>query len=172
MAHSFADARDPDAALSLPAWLYTDPEYHALEVERVIRPSWQIVCHASDVPGPGDYHTLDYAGESVIVVRGKDGALRAFANVCRHRAMRLVEGPSGCARKLVCPYHAWTYETDGRLSGVPMRRDYPGLDAEAHGLAPVDIELWNGFVFVRLEDKGGPSVAAMMAPYADEITPY
>lgn len=164
-------AHDPDADWSLPGWLYTDPEYFAVENERVIRPSWQIVCHQSDVANPGDYHTLDYIGESVVVVRGDDGVLRAFANVCRHRAMRLVEGPQGCAKKLVCPYHAWTYETDGRLSGVPMRRDYPALELEKNGLVPVDIELWRGFVFVRLKGDG-PSVADMMAPYDHEVAPY
>ena len=98
-------------------------------------------------------------------MRGDDGAVRAFANVCRHRAMRLVEGPSGCAKKLVCPYHAWTYELDGRLTGVPMRGDYPALDWRTTASSPVEVEIWRGFVFVRLEDDGGPSVAAMMAPY-------
>lgn len=165
-------AFDPDDNLSLPGWLYTDPEYYDVEMARVIRPSWQIVCHVSDLAKPGDYHTLDYLGESVIAIRGQDGEVRGFTNVCRHRAMRLVEGPVGCAKKLVCPYHAWTYETDGRLSGVPMRSDYTGLDTSRHGLAPVDVEIWRGFVFVRLEDQGGPSVAEMMAPYDAEIEPY
>ena len=166
------DAPDPDANWSLPGWIYGDPEFHAAELERVIRPSWQIVCHESDLPGAGDYRTIDYAGESVLVVRGEDGALRAFANVCRHRAMRLVEGPAGCARKLVCPYHAWTFGTDGQLAGVPMRGDYPALDPAESGLAPVALEVWQGFVFVRLADGGFPSVAGMMAPFADEIAPY
>jgi len=171
LAESVARDVDPDADFSLPGWLYTDPEFLEVEIDRVIRPSWQIVCHESDLPRPGDYHTLDYVGESVVAVRGDDGQVRAFANVCRHRAMRLVEGPKGCAKKLVCPYHAWTYELDGRLSGVPFRSDYRGLDTSAHGLAPVEVEVWRGFVFVRLEG-GGPSVAAMMAPYEHEIAPY
>jgi len=175
MAHRYADIAegyDPDADWSLPGWLYTDPEYFDVEVARVIRPSWQIVCHVSDLPEAGDYHTLDYIGESVIAARGEDGVVRAFANVCRHRAMRLVEGPSGCAKKLVCPYHAWAYELDGRLTGVPMKADYPALDLAQNGLVPVDVEIWRGFVFVRLEDKGGPSVGEMMAPYEPEIEPY
>ncbi|MGJ3648387.1 aromatic ring-hydroxylating oxygenase subunit alpha [Sphingomonas sp. GlSt437] len=176
MARAFADLvageTDPYADWSLPGWLYTDPEYFEVEMARVIRPSWQIVCHESDIADPGDWRSIDYIGESVIVVRGDDGAVRAFANVCRHRAMRLVEGHAGCAKKLVCPYHAWTYELDGRLSGVPMRRDYPALKLEDNGLAPVEVEIWRGFVFVRLEDDGGPSVAAMMAPYDAEIAPY
>lgn len=163
---------DPDADWSLPGWIYGDPEFHELEIERIMRPSWQIVCHESDLARPGDWRTLDYIGESVIVVRGDDGAIRAFANVCRHRAMRLVEGTAGCAKKFVCPYHAWAYETDGRLSGVPMKADYPALRLEDHGLSPVALEIWHGFVFVRLSDAGFPSVAAMMAPFEAEVAPY
>ncbi len=163
---------DPDADWSLPGWLYTDAEYFDVECARVIRPSWQIVCHESDIAGVGDWRTIAYLGENIVVVRGEDGAVRGFHNVCRHRAMQLVDGPSGCTRKLVCPYHAWTYELDGRLSGVPMKRDYPALRLENNGLVPVEIETWRGFVFVRLEDDGGPSVATMMAPYDHEIAPY
>lgn len=163
---------DPDADWSLPGWLYTDPEYFALECARVIRPSWQIVCHESDLDRPGAWRTLSYLDENVVVVRGADGEIRAFHNVCRHRAMRLVDGSAGCARKLVCPYHAWVYELDGRLSGVPARRDYPALDMDASGLIPVEVDRWRGFVFVRLEDDGGPRVAEMMAPYDHEIAPY
>ena len=161
---------DPDAGWSLPAWTYSDPEFFDAEVARVIRPSWQVVCHVSDIPDMGDFHTLDYAGESVVVVRGRDGALNAFTNVCRHRGARLLDGPSGCAKKLVCPYHAWTYDLDGRLTGVPMRETY-AMDPSRHGLVPVELEIWRGFVFVRLE-RGGPSVAAMMAPYEAEVAPY
>jgi carnitine monooxygenase subunit len=162
---------DPDAGLSLPAWTYSDPEFFAVEMERVIRTSWQIVCHQSDVANAGDWHTLDYAGESVVVVRGHDSKLRAFANVCRHRGSRLLDGASGCAKTLVCPYHAWTYNLDGSLRGIPLRETYGDIDTAKHGLAPLDLELFQGFVFVRL--KGfGPSVAAMMAPYLREIEAY
>ena len=166
------DARDPDADWSLPGWIYGDPEFHALEMARILRPSWQIVCHESDLAAPGDWRTLAYLGENIVAIRGGDGAIRAFHNVCRHRAMRIVEGDAGCARKLVCPYHAWTYELDGRLSGVPMRRDYPALELDANGLVPVQVSVWRGFVFVRLEDDGGPSVEEMMEPYDSEIAPY
>jgi phenylpropionate dioxygenase-like ring-hydroxylating dioxygenase large terminal subunit len=162
---------DDLADWSLPAWTYSDPEFFALEKERVFAPSWQVVCHESDLPNPGDWHTLDCLGESAIVVRGADGTLRAFVNVCRHRGSRLVDGASGCARKLVCPYHAWTYDLDGALVGVPDQASYPALDKARHGLAPVGLEVWHGFVFVRLAD-GGPSVADMMAPYEAMIAPY
>jgi phenylpropionate dioxygenase-like ring-hydroxylating dioxygenase large terminal subunit len=156
---------------SLPAWTYSDPEYFQVEMARLMRPSWQVVCHVSDIADPGTWHTLDFLAESIIVVRGSDGLVRAFANVCRHRGSRIVDGPSGCAKKLVCPYHAWTYDLDGRLRGVPRRSGYSGLDMEAHGLAPVELEIWRGFIFVRLA-PGGPSVADMMAPYEERIAPY
>ena len=162
---------DPLEGRSLPAWTYRDPEFFALERERVFAASWQIVCHVSDVPNAGDWHTLDILGESVIVVRGGDGTLRAFANVCRHRGSRLVDGSSGCAYKLVCPYHAWTYDLDGALAGVPDSASYPGLDKAGHGLAPVNLEIWRGFVFVRLAGAR-PSVAEMMAPYEVLVEPY
>lgn len=163
---------DPDDGWSLPAWTYSDAEFHALEMQRVFRPSWQIVCHLSDIPAAGDYHTLEYAGESVIVIRGKDDVVRAFTNVCRHRGARILDGPSGCAKKLICPYHAWTYELDGRLLAVPIKGTYPQLDMSKHGLAPVDLEIYRGFIFVRLEDDGGPSVAQMIAPYDHEVAHY
>ncbi len=166
------DSTDPLDGWSLPAWTYHDAEFHALEKSRIFRPSWQVVCHESDLPKQGDWHTLDYIGESVIVTRGGDGRLRAFTNVCRHRGSRLVDGPNGCARKFVCPYHAWTYELEGGLTGVPDGASYPALDKGKAGLAPVEIEIWRGFVFVRLEDDGGPSVSDMMAPYEAMVAPY
>ena len=174
--HAFAEIDsadiDPDADFSLPGWIYHDREIFDLEMERVIRPSWQIVCHINELPNSGDYRTIEYCGESVVVIRGDDGAVRAFTNVCRHRAMRLVEGPGGCAKKLVCPYHAWTYDNDGRLTGVPNRREYPSLKLEENGLVPVALEIWHGFVFVNLAPAGFPSVTEMMAPFEGEVSQY
>ena len=164
-------AAAPEPALSLPGWIYADPEFFAVEMARVIRPAWQIVCHESDIAAPGDWRTLEWLGESAIVVRGGDGEVRAFHNVCRHRASRLVSGGAGCSKRFTCPYHAWTYALDGRLVGVPMREDYPGLDPAALGLVPIELERWRGFLFVRLE-PGGPSVAEMVVPHEEEIGPY
>jgi phenylpropionate dioxygenase-like ring-hydroxylating dioxygenase large terminal subunit len=165
------ERNDPDEGWSLPAWTYADPEYFRLEVERVLRPSWQVVCHLSDIPSPGSWHTLEFIGESVIVIRGKDDRVRAFTNVCRHRGSRILDGSSGCTKKLVCPYHAWTYELDGRLAGVPGKSRYPAFDTADHGLAPVEMEIWRGFIFVRLK-PGGPAVREMMAPYEERVAPY
>ncbi len=163
---------DPLDGWSLPAWTYYDAEFASIERERIFRPSWQVVCHVSDIPEHGDWHTLDYIGESVIVTRGRDDQLRAFTNVCRHRGSRLVDGAKGCAKKLVCPYHAWTYDLDGRLIGVPDSTSYPTLDKVASGLAAVELEVWRGFIFVRLADDGGPTVAQMMAPYEVMVELY
>lgn len=163
---------DPDDGFTLPAWTYSDQEFFQAELTRVIRPSWQIVCHASDIPNVGDYHTLEYASESVIVIRGNDGIIRAFTNVCRHRGSRLINDVSGCAHRIVCPYHAWAYDLQGNLTGLPLKNSYVGLDRGKHGLATVELEIFHGFLFVRLDDDGGSSVAAMMAPYVDDILPY
>lgn len=166
---------DPLDGWSLPAWTYGNTEFAEVELERIFRPSWQILCHVSDMPNPGDWHSLDYAGESIVAVRGEDGIIRAFINVCRHRGSRLLDGSRGCAKKLVCPYHAWTYSLDGRLTGVPDRASYPALDRDQAGLAAVELEIWQGFLFVRLAKPGAGadvSVAAMMAPYADQIASY
>ncbi len=161
-----------DESVSLPAWIYRDSEFFELEKQRIFRPSWQLLCHTSDIPQPGDFHTFDFLGESLVALRGEDGEIRSFHNVCRHRASRLLDGPKGhCGRRITCPYHAWTYSTDGRLVGVPNRSAYPGLVPEKHGLAAVEQEIFLGFIFVRLE-PGGPTVAEMAAPYADELAQY
>ena len=167
-----APTETDSAHLSLPGWIYHDREFFELEKEAIFRTSWQIVCHISDVPLPGDYHSFDFLGESVIVVRGEDGEVRGFHNVCRHRAARLLEGPKGhCGKRITCGYHAWTYALDGRLIGVPQREAFKGLDVSRHGLAPLDLEIFMGFIFVRFA-PGLPSVREMAAPYANELAAY
>ena len=162
---------DPLDGMSLPGWLYHDLEFLEAEKAAFLRAAPQVVCHVSDVAEPGEWRSLEYLGESVIVIRGDDGAVRAFANVCRHRGSRLVDGTAGCARVLTCPYHAWSYARDGRLVGVPHRHEYPDLQADRLGLVPVALENWHGFLFVTLA-SGAPSVEEMMAPYAQEVAPY
>jgi phenylpropionate dioxygenase-like ring-hydroxylating dioxygenase large terminal subunit len=163
---------DPDEFTSLPGWLYHDDEFFAYEADRVFRPSWQIVCHVNDIPKPGDYYTFDFLGESIVALRGDDRTVRTFHNVCRHRAARLLDGPVGhCRFWLTCRYHGWSYDLRGGLAGVPFRGTFVGLDPAVYGLAPVEREIYHGFVFIRLAGAG-PSVAEMMAPYEDEIATY
>jgi phenylpropionate dioxygenase-like ring-hydroxylating dioxygenase large terminal subunit len=156
---------------SLPGWLYFDPEFFEAEKKAFLRAAPQVVCHESEIAQPGDWRTLEFLGESVIVMRGDDGEVRAFSNVCRHRGSRLVDGTGGCAKVLTCPYHAWSYGRDGSLVGVPHRQEYPGLQTDQFALHPVALEKWRGFLFVTLE-AGAPSVAEMMAPYDSEVAPY
>ena len=168
---SVQPTRDPLGNVSLPGWLYFDPEF--LEAEKVafLRSAAQVVCHESEIPEPGDWRSLEYLGESIIVIRGDDGEVRAFSNVCRHRGSRLVDGTGGCAKVLTCPYHAWSYSRDGRLVGVPHRAEYPDLRTDDLGLKPMAMERWHGFLFVTLQ-PGAPAVAEMMAPYEDEVALY
>jgi len=157
---------------SLPAWIYNDPEFLALERERVFRPSWQVICHVNDIPKPGDFQCLDFLDAMLFAMRGNDGTIRVFHNVCRHRGARLLDGPRGsCTRRVVCPYHAWSYDFEGRLASVGDRSAFPQLDIARESLVPVEMEICFGFVFVRLAG-GGPGVAEMLAPYRDEIATH
>ena len=159
---------DPEPEFeTLPPWVYRDPEFHELETEYIFRRHWLLVGHVSQAPNTGDYMTLDVAGERALVIRDGDGALRAFHNVCRHRASRVVAGETGsCRGSIVCPYHGWTYSYDGKLQSVPSDQGFDQLDKSRLSLPEVEIEEWMGFVFVRFGGDG-PSVAATLEPLAD-----
>lgn len=157
---------------SLPGWIYRDMDFLQAEKERIFATSWQVICHLNDMPNPGDYHTLDFMGDPLVAVRGQDNDVRAFFNVCRHRAARLLDGGSGhCPGRIVCPYHAWTYDLGGRLTGVPHRKEFAEFALDHYGLKPVESEIYKGFVFVRLK-PGLPGVAEMLAPYEHELAAY
>ena len=144
--------REPSDAFGLPAWIYHDPDFFALEKRSIFRTSWQLVCHVNDIPAVGDYHCLDLLGESIVVVRGADDAIRSFHNVCRHRASRLLDGPKGrCSHRIVCPYHAWTYTLEGELRTAPFLAEEDGFSRAEFPLHPVGVDQWGGFLFVHLE---------------------
>ncbi|MGO9995026.1 MAG: aromatic ring-hydroxylating oxygenase subunit alpha [Steroidobacteraceae bacterium] len=157
---------------SLPGWIYRDADFLEMEKERVFATSWQIVCHLSDIPHPGDYHTLDFLGEPLVAVRSEDGGVKAYFNVCRHRAARLLDSGSGhCPGRIVCPYHAWSYDLSGHLTAVPQRKEFGNFSPDDYGLKAVETEIYKGFIFVRLQ-PGLTSVADMLAPYASELAAY
>ena len=131
--------------------LYVDPVALAREQEAIFARSWQLGGHVSDLAEPGRFLTVQVGAESVLVVRGDDGELRAFRNVCRHRAARLREGRGDCGKAIRCPYHGWTYRTDGSLIGVPEGRGFPGLDKKELGLLTARVETFAGLVFVTLD---------------------
>jgi len=161
---------------ALPAWVYNHPEMTRLEHERILLPSWQLVCHVNSIPRVGDYETFDLGRESVLVLRDRDGTIRGFHNVCRHRGARLLDGAGNCAATITCPYHGWTYRHDGGLIGMPLRESFPGLDRTEHGLRPVHVDIAFGFVFVCLAGtaNGGPPppVAVTWGKLGEELKPY
>ena len=157
----------------LPAWTYHSPAFLDLEKEALFRCHWQIACHVSDVPDAGDYITLDVVGERALIVRGKDGVVRGFHNLCRHRGSRVVADDQGnCRNALVCPFHGWVYNLDGTLRGAARPRSFPELDRKEFGLMPLDLEIWMGFVFIRFHAGPQPSVAELMKPFEAEIGHY
>ncbi|MGO9945710.1 MAG: aromatic ring-hydroxylating oxygenase subunit alpha [Steroidobacteraceae bacterium] len=158
-------------AHALPAWVYNNAELTRLELERVLKPSWQIVCHVNSIPKAGDYATLDLGGESVLVLRDRDGSIRGFHNVCRHRGARLLDGAGNCPATITCPYHGWTYRHDGGLIGMPVRESFPGLDRSELGLKPVRVDIAMNFVWVCLAGDP-PPVAKVWGQLADELLPY
>ena len=157
----------------LPGWTYHSPALLELEKEAIFRTHWQIAGHVSDVPEPGDYLAMDVVGERALVVRGKDGVVRAFHNMCRHRGSRVVADDKGhCKNALVCPFHGWVYNLDGTLRGAARPRSFPELDRHEFGLKPLDLEIWMGFIFIRFRDGPQPSVAELLAPHAAEMAHY
>jgi len=155
----------------LPAWTYFNAELTALEYEQLIRPSWQFVCHVNQLKTPGAFATLDMMRDSVIVMRGKGGVIRAFANACRHRGSRLLDGAGTCRTRITCPYHGWSYGLDGRLAAVPSEKTFPGIDKAEFGLQPVELEILLGLVFVRVCGDG-PSLAEMWGDFIEVARPY
>jgi choline monooxygenase len=153
------EIRQQDAA-TLPWDWYTDPAVQALEVERIFRRSWHYVGHLGQLADAGDLLPGVAGGVPVLVCRDREGALRAFLNVCRHRGALLVEEP--CQRASIqCPYHAWTYGLDGALRAAPRSADEPGFDREALGLVPLDVDAWGPFVFVHAGDDPEPLADAL-----------
>ncbi|MEC3766044.1 MULTISPECIES: aromatic ring-hydroxylating dioxygenase subunit alpha [Cupriavidus] len=140
--------------------VYLDQEVFALEMERLWARAWVYVGHDSQVPAAGDYITADIAGQPVVMVRQPDGTVKVLRNRCAHKGARLVSQPSGnTGRFFRCPYHAWTYKTDGALLSIPLRQGYAGTGLEAcpagQGMGALrHVENYRGFVFVRLSDEG------------------
>jgi phenylpropionate dioxygenase-like ring-hydroxylating dioxygenase large terminal subunit len=138
---------------TMPGRSYTDPEIFAAEQERIFEAQWIAAARAADLAAPGSFQTVSVGRESVVLMRGRDGALRAFLNVCRHRGARLCTAPSGqVKRALQCPYHAWTYGLDGRLVAAPNLTKMADIDRTEYGLAPVQLREWLGYAWVCLAD--------------------
>jgi len=136
-------------ARTIPASWYFDPAAYRIERERVFAGSWQMVGRLAQVSGPGDYFTCELADEPILVVRDNDDTLRAFYNVCRHRAAPLLTAPCGHVTKLRCRYHGWTYDLAGKLRGVPEFDGVEDFDREGFGLREIPLDTFGGLVWIH-----------------------
>ena len=144
-----------DNAQSLPPAIYHDPEILSLEIDRLFRAEWLCMGRLAEIQDPGDYIARDLAGAPVFVVRQRDGGVRAFANVCLHRAAQLLDG-DGHVSRISCPYHSWTYDIDGQLIGAPFMQETPGFDVKDLRLVELGCETWEGFVYVNADADAAP----------------
>jgi glycine betaine catabolism A len=172
--HSDASEAAIPLDLSLPRASFISEAEFGREREAILFADWFCVGRAEVLAAQGEYLTANVAGESVVVVRGEDGGLRSFYNVCRHRGSRLVppEEGIGCFNGTIkCPYHAWTYGLDGALRSAPFLPDLRNYRA-ALSLHPVDVDTWGGFVFVRLDPGAGPPLAAALGAMPGRVAAY
>jgi phenylpropionate dioxygenase-like ring-hydroxylating dioxygenase large terminal subunit len=145
----------------------------ALEREKVFLTHWQVVGHECDLPAPGDWLAFDLLGERAVVMRGQDGVVRAFHNLCRHRGARVVDGATGhCKGAIVCPFHGWVYNLDGSLRGAAQPTSFGTLPREEFGLKPIEMEIFHGFIFLRFAPGPQPSVAQLLQPFDADFAAY
>jgi len=153
---------------------YCSEERFKQEVETLFKGYPIIVGHSSQVRLPGDFITHDLAGISIVVVRSQEGKLNGFLNVCRHRGTQLVTEACGSNRKaFVCPYHAWTYDTDGKLIHIPLPEGFPSIDREQFALVPIPVESKAGFIWVKFtphSDLG--DMARYLGPVAEDLDSF
>ena len=162
---------DPlEEAWTIPAPWYFDGRIAELEKSSVFTSAWQAIGRADQVRTNGEFFTAELAGEPIVAVRGEDGQLRAFFNVCRHHAAAVVTEAQGCAKQFRCPYHGWTYGIDGALKGMVEFEGVCDFDRGKNGLVPIRVDAWENFVFVNLDGHAAPlrdflgAVPGLVAP--------
>ncbi|MFY2788055.1 aromatic ring-hydroxylating dioxygenase subunit alpha [Rhodococcus sp. MALMAid1271] len=145
----------PESLIStLPGRYYTDPDIFELEQEKIFEELWICAVRAADLDKPGSFRTVQIGRESVIITRTRTGAIKAYLNVCAHRGARIcMEDKGEVKRSFQCPYHAWTYDLDGKLIAAPNLTKMPDIDRVRYGLSSVSVEEWLGYVWVNLSDN-------------------
>jgi choline monooxygenase len=147
----------PERALTLPARYFYDEEIFNAERERIFYPAWHCVGHVNELAEPGQFLTFDIFDQTVLVLRGDDGVIRGFHNVCQHRGNRLLKERRGKVASVVrCGYHSWCYARDGALRNAPRTERLPDFDRKDHGLKPVRTEILGSFVFMNLDPDAAP----------------
>jgi phenylpropionate dioxygenase-like ring-hydroxylating dioxygenase large terminal subunit len=168
----YAGVRRPLAqASTLPTWCYTSEEFYAAEVRTIFMKEWNFFGRADRIPNPGDYFALTFIGIPLIVVRGKDGQVRAFANTCRHRGTTIMAGEGNC-KAMVCPYHSWAYDLEGRLFSAPEMEETENFRMEDYGLLPLRLEQWAGFIFICFDQKNPRSLAQYLGDLPEVLASY
>src|SRR5438046_7157631 len=139
-----------DRASTIPSAWYTDERVFELELQTVFSRSWQFAARIDQLEAPGDFVTTEIAGEPIVIVRGNDGEVRGFFNVCRHHAAAVMTETAGRANQMRCPYHGWTYSLEGELKGTPDFTGVCDFDRLANGMVPVEIGTWQNWIFVKI----------------------
>ena len=147
-----------DRASTIPSSWYTDNRIFELEKEQVFSQSWQVAARADQLTKAGDYVTTDIADEPIVVVRGSDNQIRAFFNACRHHAAAVMTELQGNCAQMRCPYHGWTYSLEGELKGTPDFTAVCDFDRARNGLIPIDVAVWEHWVFVRIDSARTESI--------------
>ena len=148
------------------------PEFFALERERIFRRHWINVGRVDELPAPGDYFVreLVVCTVSILIMRGTDGVVRAFHNICSHRGNKLVWNPQGrCPGRLACGFHNWAYDAEGQLAYVPDEENFHDLDKRAHGLTPITSSIWEGFIFINLDPQPCETLLEFLGGVADQL---
>jgi Rieske 2Fe-2S family protein len=164
--------REFRAARLLPARTYHDPEILAWERDNIVRRDWVLVAREEDVPEPTSFKLVEVDGENLIVVRGRDGAVRAFYNVCRHRGTAVEERACGKAVRFQCVYHSWIYDLEGRLTRAKHTEDLEDFSFEGYSLVPVHAATWQGFVFLNLSEGEVEPLEAQLGDLADHFARF
>lgn len=166
-------AKPREQSTTMPAAIYTDPAFHDFENAEIFHKEWISLCHVSQIPNPGDFVRVDLCGEPMLVVRGKDMAVKVLSRTCRHRGMDLM--PSGFGhpdegnkRVILCPYHLWSYDLGGKLVGAPEMQQAEGFDRSEVCLHHFRSEIWEGFVFATLSDDI-PPIGEKFSRFRDEF---
>jgi Rieske 2Fe-2S family protein len=158
----------------IPIKPYVSAEYFEQEREKVFSCSWLCVGRVEEIPGAGDYivREVPICRASIIIVRGKGGVIRAFHNVCRHRATKVVWDEHGCATRFACKYHGWTYSTEGNLLGLPEEDMFFDFDKNEISLMPVAVDTWEGFIFINLKERPSETLQEHLGELVDSLSGY
>ena len=161
-----------DNATAMPPEMYHSAKVAKRESRDIFKQEWLCAGLSNAIPKTGDYLSYELGNQPVVVIRQKDGSVLAFANVCRHRMMNLVSGTGSCKNKrLMCPYHAWSYDIDGSLKSAPHMQHRPNFDKQDYGLIPVRCEVWEGWIYVTL-NPDAPSIAKQLGELQEVVANY